>query len=58
MNRLIIVYILGSVLKITGVLLLLPIVTGIIYHESTTMFFRVGGSWLYSRRFSAYIEEA
>ena len=39
MNRLIIVYILGSVLKITGVLLLLPIVTGIIYHESTTMFF-------------------
>lgn len=38
MNRLIIVYILGSVLKITGVLLLLPIVTGIIYHESTTMF--------------------
>lgn len=39
MNRLIIVYILGSVLKITGVLLLLPIVTGIIYHEATTMFF-------------------
>ncbi len=39
MNRLIIVYILGNVLKITGVLLLLPIVTGIIYHEATTMFF-------------------
>jgi len=43
MNRRMIVYTLGKMLKIEGYLMLLPFLTGLIYHESQAIYFLIVG---------------
>ena len=46
MNRRVIVYTLGKMLKIEGLLMLLPFFTGLIYHESVAIYYLAVGAFI------------